>query len=401
MKKLAAAVTFMVVSNSVFADLFSVDISAVGQSYSFSFNSAEEAIDTVDLEDVQKRILASGAFFDKDSSAAMIALAYRGLPMSMAFADRSTSLTFSVPGLGINETFTGADRDESVEMLKDYLKKNGGSVLTRINNTLAATTPFDPVAGNPDSLMASMVNTAAASAVSAISAVDRQSTTNTLGAELRFGQYSVAGEDVESYSLPLSYTVKFDHAPGHRLQFRMPLAYSQTNGEANTYSAAFGVAYTFPLMDGLEITPGIDYGAIVSEEMFSAGVLRSISLTTRYDFKLLEQDMTFANSLLQIDSEAVKVSEYDIDSALSNQVMSNTLVWRGEMGGGIKLQAFVRDTRYFGDQLYSEVTDEIGIAIGHRSVNSMVNREMYAGLSYLTTDRSEIDGIRFNMGVTF
>src|SRR5690606_24331272 len=143
--------------------------------------------------------------------------------------------------------------------------------------------------------------------------------------------------DVTTLHLPIAYTFRLDWFPGHRLQFRMPISHTEINRATNNYSLQLGFGWTIPLIEGLEITPAIDYGIAGSGALLTAGVLRALSLTTSYDFSVYGQHLTLTNNLAKIDSvrfeyeheddETGNTDVYVIDYDLSNSAMTNGVAW--------------------------------------------------------------------------
>ena len=69
-------------------------------------------------------------------------------------------LTFNVPEADINNlTFDGGTQEASFELLKDWLKNNKDGLMKKILKAGVENTPYDMVAGNPNSLMATMTDT--------------------------------------------------------------------------------------------------------------------------------------------------------------------------------------------------------------------------------------------------
>src|SRR5690606_26848075 len=228
---------------------------------------------------------------------------------------------------------------------------------------------------------------------------------------ISYGTQTVAGNDITSLHLPFAYTFKLDWFPGHRLQFRMPISHTEINGETNNYSVQLGFGWTIPLIDGLETTPAIDYGVAGSVEQLTAGVLQALSLTTRYDFSIYGQNFTLTNSLAKIDSVNIEIDGDEdedtgetktigIDYDLSNTAMTNGVAWHIALPWKLATQAYIRDTRFFGDELYSSQSTELGVNFGW-SASTDTNTQFFVGASYQRHDKSEFDGARLNVGLTF
>lgn len=232
------ATTFLLAAPAQ-AALFDIEVSSGTETYRDSFNSAEALIDAFKDDNLEQKLPGY-----TDTSAASAVLNYRGLPINLAYGS-GTTITFAVPSLGINKTFTGATRSESNDQLQDFLKKEGGDILNRISRELVAVSPTDPVAGNPSSLMSTMAAGAYQDVVSDNNTGVNIDTNNKAYLGVMFGSYQVDDDEVKTLNAPLSYTVNFDSAPGHKLTFKLPLSYAETNGEAKTYGAGWALPTVF------------------------------------------------------------------------------------------------------------------------------------------------------------
>src|SRR5690554_3082279 len=394
------------------AALFEVELvwKETGDKYKTSFNKAEDAIDVVDID----YILGRWDGFAENSHTAIANIKFRGVPIQLTY-EKGTKVILDIPSLGIHgKAFTDDPYgDDALDQLADYLIKVDGDreILTEINKAAVRETGFDPVAGNPNSLMATMVGTIHGLTNTSITGTNQQDIDNQWDLGIRYGSQTVGDMEVTTLHLPIAYTFKLDWFPGHRLQFRMPISHTEINSETNNYSLQLGFGWTIPLIDGLEVTPAIDYGIAGSGELLTAGVLRALSLTTRYDFSLMGQNFTLTNSLAKIDSvrfeyddeddEAGVTDTYVIDYDLSNKAMTNGVAWHMALPWQkLAVQAYLRDTRFFGDKLYSEQNNELGVNFGW-SASAETNTQFFVGVSYQRHDRSEFNGARLNAGLTF
>ena len=412
-RKLVLASAIALTAVPAQAALFEVNLTnqATGQTFSFAFNQAEDAIDVVDIDFIQQQWSGFGQTATMDTAIANIT--YRGVPLQLQYSTDmygNEAVTLKSDALSINKTFNGYD---PLEDLKDYLimvNEDGREILTEINRAAVRETGFDPVAGNPNSLMATMVGTIHGLTNTSITGTNQQDIDNQWDLGIRYGSQTVAGNEITSIHLPLAYTFKLDWFPGHRLQFRMPISHSEINKETNNYSLQLGFGWTIPLIEGLETTPAIDYGIAGSGELLTAGVLRALSLTTRFDFSLLGQNFTLTNSLAKIDSVRFEYDDEDdetgitdtyvIDYDLSNKAMTNGVAWHVALPWKLATQVYLRDTRFYGDTLYSEQNNELGVNFGW-SASTDTNTQFFVGASYQRHDKSEFDGARLNVGLTF
>jgi hypothetical protein len=393
---LLCATTFLLAAPAQ-AALFDIEVSSGSETYQDSFNSAEALIDAFDDDNLNRQF----SFDFDDTSDALGILNYRGLPMTLSYSANSTALRFKVDSLGIDKTFAGATRSESNDQLRDFLKAEGDDILNRISRELVAVSPTDPVAGNPSSLMSTMAAGAYQDVVSDNNTGVNIDTNNKAYLGVMFGSYQVDDDEVKTLNAPLSYTVNFDSAPGHKLTFKLPLSYAETNGEAKTYGVGLGVAYSVPATKQLSFTPAYAYGVIGSVELGNAAAMHTVSFTTRYDFTLAGQQFRFGNSLTHARSAELSAGELAINPELTNNIMTNGLIWSSKptsWGGHVDL--FYTVTRFFGDELYSDRSHEIGGAIALQDrADSFFNFKL--GASYMLTDQSDLNGFRINMGSTF
>ena len=410
-RKLVLASAIALAAVPAQAALFEVNLTnqTTGQTFSFAFNQAEDALDVVDIDFIKEQWAGFGG-----TDSAVADIKFRGVPIQLTYTDDGDSLRLIIPSLGIDEPFTSDPfGDEALDKLKDYLvmvNEDGREILTEINKAAVANSGFDPVAGNPNSLMATMVGTIHGLTNTSITGTNQQDIDNQWDLGIRYGSQTVAGNEITSIYLPLAYTFKLDAFPGHRLQFRMPISHTEINSETNNYSLQLGFGWTIPLIDGLETTPAIDYGIAGSGELMTAGILRALSLTTRFDFSLLGQNFTLTNSLAKIDSVRFEYEDEDedtgitdvyvIDYDLSNKAMTNGVAWHVALPWKLATQVYLRDTRFYGDTLYSEQNNELGVNFGW-SASTDTNTQFFVGASYQRHDKSEFDGARLNVGLTF
>lgn len=411
-RKLVLASAIALTAVPAQAALFEVELiwkDSAESPYKVAFNQAEDAIDVVDVD----YILSKWETFDENADTAIANIKFRGVPITITY-EAGTKVILDIPSLGINgeEFVDDPFGDDALDQLADYLVKVDGDreILTEINKAAVANTGFDPVAGNPNSLMATMVGTIHGLTNTSITGTNQQDIDNQWDLGIRYGSQTVAGNEITSIYLPLAYTFKLDWFPGHRLQFRMPISHTEINSETNNYSLQLGFGWTIPLIDGLETTPAIDYGIAGSGELMTAGILRALSLTTRFDFSLLGQNFTLTNSLAKIDSVRFEYEDEDedtgitdvyvIDYDLSNKAMTNGVAWHVALPWKLATQVYLRDTRFYGDTLYSEQNNELGVNFGW-SASTDTNTQFFVGASYQRHDKSEFDGARLNVGLTF
>lgn len=456
---LVAAGLAAISTSAAARDPFELDITIGSAPLSLGFDSINEAIDQIDPEALKQRFATANTARD----AITVALDFRGLPqgVSLAFSQDSGALGFTIPLLGINRTFNasasscgtlplGDDacklaRKDALDQLKDFLKTDK-TLLTRLLTALARFSSIDPLAGNPSSLFSrtqagdfnngfthkvsqifgcgttafnfsndAPIQVAVVGGVSDIFA-DAQARSAALQAENELGvglAYSNTtakdtGGDFKSstLTLPLSYTVKFDSDPSHKLRFDLPLTTTDTEGAA-TYSLGFGIAYTYPISDVWTLTPGIGVGATGSEDLGAAGGVSAYSLTSAYTWRLGNYALSMGNAVGQYDSLGIKIGDVEAEADISNTVFSNGFLLSGPnslIAKNLVMEYSYLNTQITGDEVYSDGSNEVGVALGYiNTERGIISSYMKAGLSYQVADglNGDINSLRLNLAARF
>jgi hypothetical protein len=416
------------------------------------FSSVDETVDFLDPDALR------AAFPTADTDQIDAFVDFRGLPqgMQLAFASNSGELTFDVPLLGVTETFGRAcsstapgdceeARREALRQLRDYLESNP-TFLKRMLSALARYSPIDPLAGNPDSLFSrrmrsdfahgfthkvsqiwgcgtsafnlnndAPIQVAAFGGVSDIFA-EAQARSAELQAANEIGigllaasttAASVGGDyQTTSIEVPLSYTAKFDSDPRKKLRLDLPLGYADTEGAA-TYSAGLGLAYTHPLSDVWSLTPSIAVGATGSDDLGSAGGVSSYSLTSAYTWRFDSFALSMGNGVGRYEALGITIGDIEAEAEISNTVFTNGFLLTGPnslIANNVVIEYSFVDTRIMGDEVYTDVYDEIGIALGYiNTTMGVIDSYMKVGVSYLlaTGEYGDIDSLRLNLSARF
>lgn len=414
------------------------------QTRQFGFANVEDAADQLSTA----RLLQEFPGYT-DQSTVFTDVNFRGLNAELSFPDTSTRLVFAIEGVALDESgshsveFSGQTRDESIDQLKDFLKKNKFA-LKQLLTRLAKTSPIDPLAGNPLSLMSQRARgdfergfthrvsqiwgcncsafelnreqplmVAAADDMSGLFAEARDRAAalraeNEIGIGL-VGQTmrgtSASGSDYRSWQvqLPFSYTVKFDGDPRKKLYFELPLVYTDSEG-AESYAAGLGIAYTHPLTDNWSLTPAIGAGATGSEDLGAAGGVASYSLASSYTHRVGDWALSLGNLVGRYESIGLKLGDVEAEADISNTVFTNGLLLSGPgslIAKGMVVEYSFADTRLTGTELFSNRYDEVGIAVGFIGTRyGVITRYFKTGLSYLWGE-NDIDGLRLNLNLRF
>lgn len=438
---LAVVATFPAIAKDPYRLAVTVD----GASRNFGFNSVDAAIDQINFAALARDF----GYFGNEMVAVNLDL--RGLPVILKFAATEQRLYFRMPGLKLardvaQETgtttdfvyFNGETRADSIRLLKKFLKENKFA-LKAILTALARQSAIDPLAGNPLSLMTQKMKTdfrdgfthkvsqiwgcgtsafnfsnEAPIMVAALGATgDIFADAQRRAAEMRSGnQFGIGlgytsleanGYRSTGIDVPLSYTANLDRLPGHKLRFDLPLSYVDTEG-ATTYAVGLGIAYTYPMSEVWTLTPGVGVGATGSEDLGSAGGVGSFSVTSAYTWRLGDYALSMGNSVGKYDSLPIKLGDIQAEADVKNVAYTNGLLLSGPnslIARNLMMEFSIQDTRLSGDEVYSQVYDEVGVALGYINNDmGIISSYFKGGVSYLVGD-NDIRALKLNFSARF
>lgn len=392
-------------------DIFTLEVTSEGQTYNQGFSGVEDMIKNLDTDAIQNQISAY-----TDNSAASGTLNFRGLDINVSVPANSTAITVDIPAINVNQTFTGATRNASVDELEEWLQKEAGDVLTQIMQKLAATSATDPVAGSPNSLESTMTSTgydrgftSATTELESRTIEAGEKNGNLAGVGFEFGYFEVGDAKGQSYRVPLSYTIRSNTNARKKFTISMPITVTDLEG-AYSYAVGLGGGLTWPITDRWAITPALDWGFMGSVDLGAVGQIIAPSITSSYTWPIRNMKLNMGNMLGQYESMKISYGDYSFDPGISNTVLRNGLMlyiptdkFRKNTG----IEVFVVDTRFFGNELHIDAYNEIGFSFGskkirRKTVKGIIKnylRDLRAGLTY--TFSSDSSGISFNFGYTF
>lgn len=378
--------------------IFNASLCVEGQLVSKSFNKIQDLIDTIDNSDLKQ----SFPNYEKNVSEGRFQLDIRGLPVSLAYERNSTQLAFTVPSLGINETFNGGTRDASNDLFEDYIKQNGSNILKE----LLRVSPIDPLAGNPTSIQSQMAIADYSVGVDSMYAPSAPGGAFGLGA--RFGSYTMGGFKQNVYTLPISYSYTFSNHDV--LSLRLPLTYIETGG-ATSYQGILGVSYKKSIFSRWALTPSLGYGATGSTDLGSLGHILSASLTS--DLMLYDNgklSLSMGNMVGYYLTLPIRIADYNVNYNLQNIITRNGFLLsmplqKTFLNREFSLDFFVTGTWFFGDALYNNNYQEIGFSFGpRRSVDKLQpnasSQTLSLGLKYIRGEH-DTGGFELNFGYRF
>ena len=410
MKKSVCVLAFLLSSLPVFADdLFSVGITVDGRMESFGFSDVASLFDQIRNDELTE---AFPGYMEQSMAGATID--FRGLEMRAMFEGATSRLVFEVPSLDIHETFVGENRDASLEKLEDFLIDEGGDILNRIQAALIAISPVDPIAGNPNSLMGTMVSgqfragfedqTTNIDEAAAPATTERRAPDNLAALGARLGRFTAAGKATNVLTLPLGYSFRLkEDGPGLRaVNIVLPITYADIEG-GKSGAVSLGIGLTYAMNERWLLSPAAATGVVGSVDLGSAGGIGSLSLTSAYTIPREGWSLNIGNMVGYYETLQIELGDYEFNPGVSNTVLRNALMVSipSTMGERkVTTEIWATDTRFFGSDLYSEYYDEFGISFGlTKTRERSIENHLRAGVSYLTGDG--VEGWRANLGYSF
>ncbi|MEM8554625.1 MAG: hypothetical protein AAGF71_07320 [Pseudomonadota bacterium] len=413
--KLLTCAAILMLPSFATADLFSISLDVQGgASATESFQTIEDIVDLLEDTDGYDDINPDYT----ETSVATALLNFRGLEVIAEYPTAGPEVVFSIPALDFTQTFDdGTTRDDNGEAFADYIEDNVDGILQDIFSYLAAETPTDPVAGNPASLMTTMVvsDFAMGSPIGAIGTAlqpgpgvapgeDRDRRGGVGGLEARFANYSADGADVQAYTLPLSYGFAFQDS-GRTLIVDLPVTFVDAEG-TDSYSLSLGLGLGLPITPQWTLTPSARIGATGSVDLGAIGVISSVSLTSNYAFDFGSWAFDLGNGISYLSTIPIEVEDTEATYDLTNTVLRNGLGASRSLpfqilGDPVDVQLGVINSLFYGDELYIENSTEFTVAIAsQRETNRWIFKKLSLGLSYIITDE-DYSGYSLNFGYRF
>ena len=375
-------------------DLFRLTAQSGGSTAIRGFSNAEAFIDQMSNAGLSEML------FDYDPLAeTFMTLDVRGLPATARYPEDSPTLLFDVPSLDIALSFDGATRDESQEFFLDFLKGAGGSILTRLLQGLVSETAVDPVAGNPNSLVASSASADfAATASGAFSA-------QWLGVGFGVGRSTATGFTTTQYGVPLQWNRTLRGHPGTVFLVDMPIRYLDVEG-GSIYDGSLGLGVDVLVVDKptspalrWSLTPSLRAGLVGSEDLGAFQAVYSAALKSALQHARGDYLFTLNNMVGLYNTGGIGRS-FSGDYELQNTIYKNGLAlestwpknwWpRGSRLLGddpVSWEVHVVNTQVTGDPWFVSNYNEVAFTVGTRRRSDREDwRVMRLGAKYTFAD---------------
>lgn len=204
----------------------------------------------------------------------------RGIQALASFAANSNVLTVEIPQTGISQTYEGATRDDSIALFKESIRDGGPR--HKLLRAYAKYSPIDPIAGNPNSLMAQMAHSDyAMGTLSPMAGCSCGWTAQPILHQFQMGLEGIrafsSGYDTTAVTFPLRYS----YSPDRRSAFIIdaPLTYFRNGGASSIFGTiGFGLRYQVNKMWSL--TPIFRLGSGGSLDLCTSGNFVALGLTS-------------------------------------------------------------------------------------------------------------------------
>lgn len=395
-------------------ELFRADLRVDGIERRITSGNAERFLDQLSSNRLRELF---PTYTERSAATARVSL--RGIAADLSFERNSPRLRLVVPAVGIDQTFLGRTRDESQKQLQEFAKGaaasagvptaalhsrdarvvanavTGSNALTRLLRYAAATTPLDPVAGNPTSLLSRMVQADYDSVVTPTvpgTAYQPAAPGSHWGLGGTALGTSAQGYNGRLFELSSRYAYNFRNGDGVLVD--LPVAIADLEG-SKVYQASLGLGYRWqvPGVPNWSLTPRARFGFAGSVDAGAIGGIAAGSVTSTLRFNLgAETGLTIGNSVGYGETVPIRIEDYRISYDLANWSFRNGIVLThclGELAGRvIDGSVAVTDTRFAGDRLFVNSYREYGIAVSLRNgTTPTAPAPVQVGVSYLDGDR--------------
>lgn len=331
--------------SSVFPYMFTADITAnidgEDHSHSFKFNSVEEVLDTFTEEYIDEHFSDQIEKFDSTSDYASGDLTLRGLPVHVEYNtpppdssltvqdDQMYTLDIEIPDAFSEPLeFTAGSLDELDEELKEFFKGEDNTVIKEVFQAMVSSTPYDPLAGNPDSLMANMIDKNYILGDNVI--FGGYHSLNLFSLNPNYSSSYDGSHTVKSVTLPLHYSHVF---PNNRttLLVNMPVSRYEYD-KSISYDGQVDVALKNKINDYWSMTPSVAVGGEGSQDMGSFSLVYSGFLKNQLAYPYHGWSFGVNNMAGYLQTQDLNFADYQLDYGLKNWAYENGIdmghAWR-------------------------------------------------------------------------
>lgn len=319
-----------------------------------------------------------------------LALNLRGLDATASYAANSTILNVQIPAQGVAVTFGGSTREESNRLFEEYYL-TGAHDRSDWRKVYAEKTPIDPIAGNPNSLLALMAqsdyNLARLDALSGCCECfwSAQGIENQMQLGLSVGKAMIKGWDTLCATLPFRYSLSPNKSWAFILDF--PLTFLDT-GSAWSVDGSLALAFRIPVIYTWTLTPEVRFGLGGSLSLATLGSFIDAGLNSNINIPISDFVFGVTNFAGYYSSIPLDWGGIHFDYDLTNAILKNGIhltTCKEVLIGSVpfNFDFGFTDSLFLVDKLYMEHYDEVSFMIICNYLRSSVKRDsLIFGASY-------------------
>lgn len=365
-------------------DLFGVEATYTGGTITQTASSLPKLVEAL--------INNQGAFAPLLGNDFTGSLTYYGIPAAVAVDVQGvTQLTITSPLTGLNQTFTGTDRNHLEDQLTDWLLKEGNNEVAKLIQAAAEQSAAAITDGNPSSATARMTDRAFSTfGLFPATRVMRGSEPGHHAGVWFHTRQSKADTGVgtaESAAYELNFPWWLNFGRHVSLIGNGSGQYLDTEGTAIYGGGAdLGLGIRPFVRDeesgfGWQITPFAGLQGVGTYDGAMGGLLTQFGIANRFEFQLPHDILLIvANQFSHFGSLELEIKDVSIDPKVKQDVLKNALMVDFPLWGAASLygNAFVADTRFLRDAAIDNYqTLGAGLSLRHdnMSLNVYVSRD--------------------------
>ena len=395
-----------------------------------SANDIRQLSDQFTTENLE-RLFSNQNFSNPDQVGVAAGVNLRGVPLFISFPSGSATLTVSLPSIQRTITFTGADRDESLQQFEDWLRgltrsnDPQGDALTALLQELVARSPVDPIAGNPSSLQSRMFEAAFATATTGLFRPEpgTPEAAEWTGEDLfrvngGYEYFQGGPWQGNVFELGLDYQLNFRN-PKWAVLFDLPVIITQTQS-AESYLVSAGLGVQFRPTHWWNITPSFRLGGAGSFKLGAVAIMPNVNLTSSMRWSLQDKEVRLGEGSLDLSAfelgignmvgwngtfDDLEIADIRIAYDLDNYAIRNgiELTYRFSarwLGAAPTAKLFFVDTWILGSRLFLDHYNELGVELGtQRRTNGTWRDALAFDVSWAFGDR--YDALRLRASYRF
>lgn len=319
----------------------------------------------------------------------------------------STTLTSDLTDRGLFAKDSAAlNTNQSVwDQLFDMLQGKDGE--TAFTKTLAKAwvgqTGIDPVAGNPDSLLAKMTDTSFNLAANGIYD-GKPDGLGLFSVKPSYSRSTNNGYVNQTFSVPLEYTYSIDK--NSALTVEAPINYTDIDG-AKTYDGALDVGYSRVIMRKPKytwaVTPNVFVGALGSADMAAGTAVMGAGVSSQVSVPFKAWTVGMTNDVNYVKTAKVKIGDIETPYDLNNILTKNGLEASYQISAPYEVGGyFDRTDVVSGEEWYMKSANEVGAKFTKlsKTANNVAYDGITASVGYKFAAH-DYKGFNLNAGFTF